>query len=148
AVADIIAGRQKKLYLGNLEAKRDWGFAPEYAEGMWKILQQKKADDFVLGTGQTHSVREFVRAAFSYAGINWKKYVLIDKRYFRPTEVKILRANPAKAKKILGWKPRATFDDLVKIMVDADMRFAGLEPIGVGDRILKEKFPHRWWRAD
>jgi len=148
AVADIIAGRQKKLYLGNLEAKRDWGFAPEYAEGMWKILQQKKPDDFVLGTGQAHSVREFVRGAFSYAGLDWKKYVLIDERYFRPTEVKILKANPTKAKRILGWKPKVNFDDLAKIMVDADMRLAGLEPIGVGDRILKVKFPDRWWKAD
>ena len=148
AVAGIITGKQKKLYLGNLEAKRDWGFAPEYAEGMWKILQQKKPDDFVLGTGQAHSVREFVRAAFSYAGLDWKKYVLIDKRYFRPTEVKILKAGPAKAKRVFKWEPRISFDDLVKIMVDADMRLAGLEPIGVGDRILKVKFPDRWWKAD
>ena len=147
-LANILAGKQKKLYLGNLEAKRDWGFSPEYVEGMWRILQQKKADDFVLGTGQTHSVKEFVRAAFSYAGLNWKKYVLIDKRYFRPTEVNILKADSSKAKKTLGWKPKVTFNDLVKVMVDADMRLAGLEPIGAGDRILKEKFPHRWWKAD
>lgn len=147
-LANILAGKQKKLYLGNLEAKRDWGFAPEYAEGMWRILQQKKADDFVLGTGQTHSVREFVRAAFSYAGLNWKKYVLIDKRYFRPTEVNILKADSSKAKKTLGWKPKVTFNDLVKVMVDADMRLAGLSPIGEGDKILKTKFPNRWWKVD
>ena len=148
AIANILAGKQKKLYLGNLNAKRDWGFAPEYVEGMWKILQQKEPDDFVLGTGQAHSVREFVQAAFSYAGLNWKKYVLIDKRYFRPTEVKILKADPSKAKRILGWKPKVTFDDLVKIMVDADMRLLGLKPIGAGDKILQKKFPHRWWKVD
>ncbi len=148
ALANILAGKQKKLYLGNLEAKRDWGFAPEYVEGMWKILQQKKPDDFILGTGQSHSVREFVQAAFSYAGLNWKKYVLIDKRYFRPTEVKILRADPSKAKRTLDWGPKVTFNDLVKIMVDADMRLIGLKPIGEGDRILKIKFPNRWWKAD
>ena len=147
-LANILAGKQKKLYLGNLDAKRDWGFAPEYVEGMWKILQQKKPDDFVLGTGQSHSVREFVRAVFSYAGLNWKKYVLIDKKYFRPTEVKILKADPSKARRILEWEPKVTFDDLVKIMVDADMRQLGLKPIGEGDRILKVKFPNRWWRVD
>ena len=147
-LVNILAGKQKKLYLGNLAAKRDWGFAPEYVEGMWKILQQKKPDDFILGTGQSHSVREFVQAAFSYAGLNWKKYVLIDKRYFRPTEVKILKADPSKAKRTLGWEPKVTFDELVKIMVDADMRLAGLKPIGAGDRILKAKFPNRWWKAD
>jgi len=147
-LASILAGKQKKLYLGNLEAKRDWGFAPEYVEGMWKILQQKKADDFILGTGQAHSVREFVQAAFSYTGLNWKKYVLIDKRYFRPTEVKILKADPSKAKRILGWKPKIIFGDLVKIMVDADMRQLGLKPVGEGESIIKKKFPNRWWRVD
>ncbi len=148
ALASILAGKQKKLYLGNLDAKRDWGFAPEYVEGMWKILQQEKPHDFVLGTGQSHSVREFVQMAFSYAGLNWKKYVLIDKRYFRPTEVKILKADPSKAKRSLGWKSKVTFDDLVKIMVDADMRLLGFKPIGAGDRILKVRFPNRWWKAD
>jgi len=147
-LANILAGKQKKLYLGNLEAKRDWGFASEYVEGMHEILQQKKPDDFVLGTGESHSVKEFVQAVFSYAGLNWKKYVLIDKRYFRPTEVKILKADPAKAKRILGWKPKVTFEDLVKVMVDADMRQLGLKPIGEGDKILERKFPRRWWKAD
>ncbi|MDD2680340.1 MAG: GDP-mannose 4,6-dehydratase [Candidatus Omnitrophica bacterium] len=148
AVANIIAGRQKNLYLGNLEARRDWGFAPEYIEGMWKILQQGKPDDFVLGTGQSHSVKEFVKAAFSYAGLNRKKYVLIDKKYFRPTEVENLIADTSKAQRELKWKARVSFFDLAKIMVDADMRLAGLKPIGEGDRILKQKFPARWWRVD
>ncbi|MDI6758093.1 MAG: GDP-mannose 4,6-dehydratase [Candidatus Omnitrophota bacterium] len=147
-LANILAGRQKKLYLGNLAAKRDWGFTPEYVEGMWKILQQKKSDDFVLGTGSTHSVKEFVEEAFSYACLNWKKYVLIDKRYFRPTEVNILKADSSKARRILGWQPKITFVDLAKIMVDADMRFLGLKPIGEGDKIIKEKFLYKWWKAD
>ncbi|MDO8662333.1 MAG: GDP-mannose 4,6-dehydratase [Candidatus Omnitrophota bacterium] len=147
-LANILSGKQKKLYLGNLNAKRDWGFAPEYVEGMYKILQQEKPDDFVLGTGESHSVKEFVRAAFSYAGLNWEKYVLIDKKYFRPTEVNVLKADSSKSKKILGWKPKVTFDDLVKIMVDADMRQLGFKSIGEGDKILKLKFPNRWWKVD
>jgi GDPmannose 4,6-dehydratase len=148
ALANIIAGKQKKLYLGNLNAKRDWGFTPEYVEAMWKILQQNAPGDFVLGTGMTHSVKELVETAFSYAGLNWKKYVLIDKRYFRPNEVDKLKADYSKAEKALNWKPKVAFRDLVKIIVDADMRAAGLTPIGEGDRIIKKKFPNRWWKAD
>lgn len=148
AVAHIIAGKQDKLYLGNLDAKRDWGFAPEYVEGMWKILQQKKPEDFVLGTGKSHSVKEFVENAFSYAGLNWKKYVLIDKKYFRPIEVKNLFADTSLAQQRLKWKTRVNFIELVKIMVDADMRAIGLKTIGEGDKIIKDKFPHRWWKAD
>jgi len=148
AVANIIAGKQKKIYLGNLEAKRDWGFAPEYVEGMWRILQQEAPDDFVLGTGESHSVREFVREVFSYAGLDWKKYVTIDKKYFRPTEVESLIADTTKARKELKWKPRVSFSDLVKIMLDADMRQLGIKPIGEGDKILKSKIPNRWWKAD
>ena len=148
AVANILAKKQNKLYLGNLNAKRDWGYAPEYAEMMWKMLQNDGAEDFVIGTGETHSVREFVEEAFSYAGLNWEDYVEIDPRYFRPTEVEVLIADPTKAKKKLGWKPRIKFKDLVKIMVDADMRAAGLEPIGEGDEILEKKSPDRWWVAD
>lgn len=140
AVAAILARKQDFLYLGNLEAKRDWGFAPEYVEVMWKILQQERADDFVIGTGESHSVGEFVRKAFSYVGLDWKKYVKIDKRYFRPTEVESLIADTTKAKRVLGWKPKVKFDDLVKIMVDADMRLLGLKPIGEGDNIIKQKF--------
>ena len=148
AIAAILAKKQELLYLGNLEGKRDWGFAPEYIEGMWKILQQGSPDDFVIGTGQSASVKEFVQEAFSYVGLDWQKFVKIDQRYFRPTETEELLADYKKAKAILGWSPKITFQDLVKIMVDADMRLFGLKPIGEGDRILKEKFPERWWRAD
>jgi len=148
AIAAIMAGKQSTLYLGNLEAKRDWGYAPEYVEAMWKMLQQKRPDDYVLGTGETHSVRDFLDAAFSYAIIDPKKHVKIDKRYFRPTEVDFLVADPTKARKELGLDLKVRFDELVKIMVDADMRAAGLQPLGQGDRLLMEKFPRRWWSAD
>jgi GDPmannose 4,6-dehydratase len=148
AIAGIIAGKQKILYLGNLKAKRDWGFAPEYVEAMWKILRQKKADDFIIATGTSHTVSDFVKAAFDYAGLNWSKYVRIDKRYFRPTEVEDLRADITKAKKVLRWRPKVGFGDLAKIMVDADLRAFGLRPIGEGDAILKRKFPDRWWKKD
>jgi len=148
AVASILAKKQDFLYLGNLEAKRDWGYAPEYIEMMWNMLQLPKADDFVIGTGSSHSVEEFVREAFSYVGLNWKKLVKIDKRYFRPTEVGKLTADSSKAKKILHWQPKVSFKDLVKIMVDSDMRAMGFKPPGEGDRLLKEKFPNRWWKVD
>jgi len=148
AIARIISGKEKFLYLGNLEAKRDWGFAPEYVECMWRILQQDKPDDFVIGTGETHSVREFLHEAFAYAGLDTEKHVRIDQKYFRPTEVDVLIANPKKSERILGWKPAIKFGDLVKIMVDADMKAAGLEPIGDADKILSSKFPDRWWNAD
>ncbi|MGA2911983.1 MAG: GDP-mannose 4,6-dehydratase [Methanoregula sp.] len=148
AIARIISGKDKFLYLGNLEAKRDWGFAPEYVECMWRILQQEKPDDFVIGTGETHSVREFLHEAFTYAGLDIEEHVRIDPKYFRPTEVDVLIANPKKSEKILGWKPAIKFGDLVKIMVDADMKTAGLEPIGKADKILSSKFPDRWWKAD
>ncbi|GAV23969.1 GDP-mannose 4,6-dehydratase [Carboxydothermus pertinax] len=139
ALANIKAGKQNKLYLGNLDAKRDWGFAPEYVECMWLILQQEKPDDFVIGTGETHSVREFLEEAFSYAGLDWREYVEIDPRYFRPTEVDYLLADSSKAKRILGWEPRVTFKELVRIMVDYDLIQAGLEPIGEGIKIIHEK---------
>ena len=148
AVVAILTKKQDYLYLGNLEAKRDWGYAPEYVEAMWKILQQDKADDFVLGTGQSHSVEEFVNEAFTYVGLDWRKRVKIDRRYFRPTEVNGLVADAAKAKKKLNWCPKIIFKDLIKIMVDAEMRAIGLNPIGEGDKILKEKFPKRWWKTD
>ncbi len=148
AVANIVAGKQKKLYLGNLNAKRDWGFSPEYVEVMWKMLQQDKPDDYVIGTGESHSVRDFVKAVFDYVGLNWKKYVEIDPRYFRPTEVESLIADTQKARKRLGWKHRVTFEDLAKIMVDADMKNIGLAPIGEGDKIIEKKFPNKWWRRD
>lgn len=148
AVANIIAGKQKKLYLGNLEARRDWGFSPEYAEGMWRILQLDKPGDFVLGTGRSHSVKEFVREAFNYVGLDWRKFIVIDKRYFRPTDVNNLVADISKAKKVFGWKPKITFEDLVKIMVDSDMRSVGIKPIGEGDKIINKKFHDKWWKAD
>jgi len=148
AVVDILAGRQNKLYLGNLKAKRDWGYAPEYAEMMWQILQQEKPDDYVTGTGESHSVKELVEEAFGYAGLEWEKYVRIDPHYFRPTEVNNLIADIKKVKKVFKWQPKINFYDLIKIMIDADMRSSGLEPIGEGDNILRKKFPHRWWKID
>lgn len=121
ALANIKHGLQKKLYLGNLDAKRDWGFAGDYVEAMWLMLQQPKPDDYVIATGQTHSVKEFLQEAFHYAGLDWKKYVEIDKRYLRPTEVDVLLGNSAKARKVLKWKPKVNFKTLVRMMVDADM---------------------------
>lgn len=147
-IAHILAGKQDYLQLGNLDAKRDWGYAPEYVETMWKMLQREESGDFVVGTGEVHSVREFVEAAFSYASLDWQKYVKVDSRYFRPTEADYLLAEPAKAREKLGWNPKVKFDDLVKIMVDADMRKLGLEPPGEGDKILGRKFPDRWWQVD
>jgi GDPmannose 4,6-dehydratase len=166
AVAAILAGKQEKLFLGNLDAKRDWGFAPEFVECQWRILQQDKPEDFVIGTGESHTVREFVELAFSYAGVEiaWKgkgtgekgivrslsgtasknckvgaALIEIDPRYFRPTEVDFLLADASKAKKLLGWEPRVVFKELVKIMVDADMELAGLTPPGEGAKILRDK---------
>lgn len=147
-IASILSKKQEFLYLGNLEPKRDWGFAPEYTEVMWKILQRDKADDFVVGTGEQHSVKEFVEKAFSYVGLDWSKYVRIDQRYFRPTETEDLRADASKAEKILGWEPKIAFDDLVKIMVDADLRRVGLKPVGDGDEILLKKLQNKWWKID
>ncbi|HVI81405.1 MAG TPA: GDP-mannose 4,6-dehydratase [Chthoniobacterales bacterium] len=121
AVAAIKQGLQSELFLGNLEAKRDWGYAPEYVEAMWRMLQQDNGDDFVIATGETHTVREFVEAAFEAANLDWKKYVKHDPRYERPAEVDLLIGDSAKAKNILGWEPKVRFKDLVRIMVDADM---------------------------
>jgi GDPmannose 4,6-dehydratase len=148
AVANILANKQQFLYLGNLEPKRDWGFAPEYIEVMWRILQQKEPDDFVMGTGEPHTVREFVEQAFAYVGLNWEKYVRIDSTYFRPTETENLYADSSKLKKRLGLETKVHFKDLTKIMVDADMRKVGLKPIGEGDKILAKKFPDKWWAID
>ncbi|MFH1942598.1 MAG: GDP-mannose 4,6-dehydratase [bacterium] len=138
-IAHIVAGKEKKLYLGNLEAKRDWGFTPEYVEVMCMILQQKKADDCVIGTGETHSVQEFLEEAFSYAGMDWKDYVQIDQKYFRPTEVDVLKADYSKAKTTMNWTPKISFKDLVKIMVDADFELNGIASKGEGMSILKNK---------
>ncbi|MDD5746088.1 MAG: GDP-mannose 4,6-dehydratase [Candidatus Omnitrophica bacterium] len=166
AVANILSGRQKKLYLGNLAAKRDWGFAPEYVEMMWVMLQQNAPDDYVVGTGETHSIKEFVQEAFKYAGvtIRWKGMGLkekgiveakipgcpspvklgdtlieIDPRYFRPTEVDCLKADISKAKKKLKWQPKVTFSELVKIMVDYDLKLLGLPCPGEGVSVCKQK---------
>uniref|UniRef100_A0A7V4KCK7 GDP-mannose 4,6-dehydratase n=1 Tax=Fervidobacterium pennivorans TaxID=93466 RepID=A0A7V4KCK7_FERPE len=166
ALARILAGKQKKLYLGNLYTKRDWGYAPEYVEMMWLMLQQDKPDDYVVGTGESHTIKEFLVKAFEYAGIElefkgqgveekgivkstdnrWTSVlkpgdvvVEIDPKYFRPTEVEHLQADITKARQKLGWEPRTTFDELVKIMVDYDMKLAGLEPIGEGIRINHAK---------
>lgn len=126
-VARILAGLDKKIYLGNLTARRDWGYAPEYVEAMWKILQQPAPDDFVIGTGKSHSVEEFVAAAFAAAGIkNWKSYVEVDPRYYRPAEVEDLVADAGKAKEKLGWAPKVTFEALVKKMVKYDLLQQGL----------------------
>jgi len=125
-LARIIAGKDKKLYLGNLVAKRDWDYAPDYVEAMWLMLQQDKAEDYVIGTGETHSVKEFLEEVFNYVKLDWKEYVEIDPRYFRPTEVELLLADSAKARRELGWGPRINFKELVKIMVDSDMKLMGL----------------------
>ena len=148
AVASILARKQTKLYLGNLEAKRDWGYAVEYVEAMWRMLQQETAEDFVIGTGEQHSVREFLDLAFKYAGLNYEDYLEIDPRYYRPTEVDSLVADPIKAKRKLSWDPKLRFNELAKIMVDSDMRRLGLDPIGEGDQLLQKRFPERWWKVD
>jgi GDPmannose 4,6-dehydratase len=122
AVAHIKAGLQQKLYLGNLDAKRDWGYAKEYVEAMWLMLQQDKADDYVIATGETHSIREFLDVAFGHVDLDWKKYVEIDPRYYRPTEVDLLIGDYSKAKKQLGWEPKTKFMELAKLMVDADVQ--------------------------
>ncbi len=139
AVSRIRAGLQEKLYLGNLEAKRDWGYAPEYVEAMWLMLQQDEPEDFVIATGNSHSVKEFVVAAFEYVGLDWEKHVELDPRYHRPTEVEFLLGDASKAKRILDWEPRISFKELIKIMMDCDMEFVNLNPIGDGKNILKEK---------
>jgi len=122
-IARILAGLDTKIYLGNLEAKRDWGYAPEYVEAAWLMMQQEEPDDYVIGTSESHSVKEFLEAAFKHAGVsNWQDYIGIDPRYYRPTEVENLVADARKAKEKLGWKPKITFHDLVRIMVDHDIR--------------------------
>jgi len=121
AVAYIVEGMQDKLYLGNLDARRDWGYAKEYVEAMWLMLQQDKPDDFVIATGKTHTVREFLEAAFSHAGLNWEDYVEFDPRYLRPAEVDLLQGDATKAKEKLGWEPKTSFEELSRLMVDADL---------------------------
>lgn len=169
AIANILGGKQQKLYLGNLEAKRDWGFAPEYVMCQWLMLQQDRPEDYVIGTGECHTVREFLERAFNYIGIEmeWKgkgihqkgiikslacrhQYPTFDKKegevlievdpkYFRPTEVDFLLADAKKAKVKLGWKPKIVFKELVKIMIDSDMELIGLKPKGEGKNIIRKK---------
>jgi GDPmannose 4,6-dehydratase len=126
AIARIVAGQQKKLYLGNLDSKRDWGYAKDYVEAMWLMLQQDEPDDYVVSTGETHSVREFLEEAFNYVNLKWDDYVEIDPRYFRPAEVDLLLGDSTKAKQKLGWEPKVTFKGLVELMVDADLSALGL----------------------
>jgi len=121
AVARIHAGLQDKLYLGNLDARRDWGYAPDYVRAMWLMLQQDRPGDYVIGTGESHSVRDFCNLAFAAAGLDWRKFVEVDPRYFRPAEVDFLLADPSRARAVLGWEPSVTFSDLVRIMVDAEL---------------------------
>ncbi|MDD7473883.1 MAG: GDP-mannose 4,6-dehydratase [Bdellovibrionota bacterium] len=121
AVAKIKHGLQDKLFMGNLDSKRDWGFSGDYVEAMWLMLQQPKPDDYVIATGETHTVRELVEVAFSHVGLNWEDYVEIDPKFIRPAEVDLLIGDPSKAKKVLGWKPKVNFEGLVKMMVDSDM---------------------------
>jgi GDPmannose 4,6-dehydratase len=146
ALAAIKAGKQESLYLGNLDAKRDWGYAPDYVAAMWKMLKHDVAEDFVIGTGEAHSVRQFLEEAFGYLGMDWKEYVRIDPRYFRPTEVDHLMADSRRATEILNWKPRVFFRDLVRIMVDADLELVGLQSPGEGRKILEANHGkwHRW----
>jgi GDPmannose 4,6-dehydratase len=125
AIARIVAGQQKKLYLGNLDAKRDWGYAKDYVKAMWLMLQQDKPDDYVVATGETHSVREFLEMSFSYVNLNWQDYVDFDQRYLRPAEVELLIGDPTKANQKLGWQPSVTFEQLVALMVDADLKMLG-----------------------
>ena len=123
-----MAGKQREVRLGNLEARRDWGYAPDYVEAMWQMLQQPEPDDYVVATGETHSVREFAEMAFSLAGLDYRKYVAIDPQLHRPAEVDLLVGNPAKARARLGWCSRTPFESLVRLMVIADLELAGVEP--------------------
>ena len=146
AVAAIMAGKQEFLYLGNLDSRRDWGYAPEFVEGMWAILQHDRPGDFVIGTGEAHTVREFLAEAFGYVGKDWQDYVRIDPRYFRPTEVDFLMADASYARSELCWSPRIGFKELVRIMVDADLQKMNLASPGEGRKILENNFNgwHHW----
>ena len=130
AVAHIKAGLQEKLFLGNLDAKRDWGYAKEYVEAMWLMLQREEPDDYVIATGETHSVQEFLVEAFSHVGLDWRKFVEIDPKYLRPAEVDLLIGDASKAKATFGWQPTLTFQELVRLMVDADMAAVRHELVG------------------
>lgn len=129
AVARIVAGKQQTLYLGNLDAKRDWGYAKDYVRAMWLMLQQAQPDDYIVATGETHSIREFLTIAFGVVNLNWQDYVAFDERYLRPTEVDLLIGDPTKAQQQLGWTPSVTFEQLVRLMVEADLQALGLVPL-------------------
>ncbi|EGJ33604.1 MULTISPECIES: GDP-mannose 4,6-dehydratase [Moorena] len=129
ALARIVAGQQNKLYLGNLDARRDWGYAKDYVRAMWLMLQQDEPDDYVVATGQTHSIREFLDIAFGLVNLDWEQYVEIDPRYFRPAEVDLLLGDGTKANTILGWQPSVSFKQLVEIMVNADLQALGMMPV-------------------
>jgi GDPmannose 4,6-dehydratase len=139
AVARIKAGMQDKLYLGNLDASRDWGYAPEYVEAMWMILQQDEPEDFVIATGEAHTVREFVELAFDRVGLDWQRHVEIDPRYFRPAEVESLCGDPAKAREKLGWKAKTSFEELVALMVDGDVALLEDELAGRTVRVDRDR---------
>jgi GDPmannose 4,6-dehydratase len=126
AIARIVAGRQRKIYLGNLDSKRDWGYAKDYVKAMWLMLQQDNPEDYVIATGETYSVREFLELAFKHVNLNWEEYVEFDPRYLRPAEVDLLIGDPSKAKQQLGWEPSVTFEQLVNLMVDADLNALGI----------------------
>jgi GDPmannose 4,6-dehydratase len=135
AVAGIVAGKQKKIYMGNLDAKRDWGYAKDYVKAMWLMLQKDQPDDYVISTGETHSVREFLELAFSYVNLNWQDYVEFDERYLRPSEVELLIGDSTKARQKLGWTPSVTFEELVSLMVEADLQALGhTSPNGNGSQ--------------
>ena len=146
AVAAILSGKQKHIYMGNLDSKRDWGYAPEYVECMWMLLQHDEPMDIVIGTGESRTVREFLAEAFGYVGLDYQEYIRIDEKYYRPTEVDYLLSEPSKAKNLLGWQPKIHFHELVRIMVDADLELEGLDAPGEGKRIVDEKFGdwHDW----
>jgi GDPmannose 4,6-dehydratase len=148
-LAAIMSHRQPKLYLGNLEARRDWGYAPEYVEAMWRMLQQETPGDYAIGTGEAHSFKAFLEEAFAYVQLDWQDYVEIDPRYFRPLEVEELIADTTRSRTLLGWTPSVSFAELVRIMVDADLERVGLASPGEGRRILRHKFDawHRWHDA-
>jgi len=150
AIANILAGKQDILILGALNAYRDWGFAPEYVECMWKMLQQDKPDDYAIGIGETHTVRDFLFVAFKYAGLDVSEHVSIEMNQFGSRGAKVLKADTAKAQRILGWNPRIKFEKLVKIMVDADIRALAKQykHSWDGDAIIRDLFPDKWWEGD
>lgn len=139
AIACIVAGKQKKLYMGNLDAKRDWGYAKDYVRAMWLMLQQDQPDDYVIATGETYSVRQFLDVAFQYVSLDWHDYVEFDERYLRPAEVELLIGDPSKAQQKLGWKPSVTFEQLVALMVEADLKALGhTSPNGNGMEVIQD----------